>query len=81
MNGHSWVSHAAIHNCWWRRSQETLRLATSDVARGMGYSMKIRIDDQSGNTRGWLISVLTDIHFWVPVVVLIGGLLLLRWIH
>jgi hypothetical protein len=46
-----------------------------------GDSMKIKIDDQSGNTRGWLISVLTDIHFWVPVVVLIGGLLLLRWIH
>lgn len=30
------------------------------------------------NTRGWMASVLTDIHFWVPVAVLIGGLLLLR---
>jgi hypothetical protein len=28
-----------------------------------------------------LTSVLTDIHFWVPVVVLIGGLLLLEAIH
>ncbi len=28
--------------------------------------------------RHWLSSVLTDIHFWVPVAVLIGGLLLLR---
>ena len=26
-------------------------------------------------------SVLTDIHFWVPVVVLMGGLLLLGFIH
>jgi len=25
--------------------------------------------------------VLTDIHFWVPIAVLIGGLLLLRFIH
>jgi len=24
--------------------------------------------------------ILTDIHFWVPLVVLIGGLLLLKWI-
>jgi len=63
----------------WQTRRETLRLATSDVTSGVGYGMKR--DDQSGNTRGWLISVLTDIHFWVPVVVLIGGLLLLRWIH
>jgi hypothetical protein len=30
------------------------------------------------NTRGWWTTILTDIHFWVPVAVLIGGLLLLR---
>jgi hypothetical protein len=28
--------------------------------------------------RGTLASILTDIHFWVPVGVLIAGLLLLR---
>ena len=28
-----------------------------------------------------LASILTDIHFWVPVAVLIGGLLLLHFIH
>jgi hypothetical protein len=28
-----------------------------------------------------MATVLTDIHFWVPVIVLIGGLLLLRFIH
>jgi len=32
-------------------------------------------------TRSWIASVLTDIHFWVPVVVLIGGLILLRFIR
>lgn len=29
----------------------------------------------------WLTSVLTDVHFWVPIAVLIGGLLLLESIH
>jgi len=28
-----------------------------------------------------LASILTDIHFWVPVAVLIAGLLLLHSIH
>lgn len=32
-------------------------------------------------SRGWLTSVLTDIQFWVPVVVLIAGLLLLKLVH
>lgn len=26
-------------------------------------------------------TILRDAHFWVPVAVLLGGLLLLRWIH
>jgi len=30
--------------------------------------------------RGWLSLVLHDAHFWIPVAVLIGGLLVLRWI-
>ena len=33
------------------------------------------------DSRSWVSRVLTDIHFWVPVVVLIGGLILLRAIH
>jgi hypothetical protein len=33
------------------------------------------------DTSNWLTSVLTDVHFWVPVAVLIGGLLLLESIH
>ena len=28
-----------------------------------------------------LASILTDIHFWVPVAVLMGGLLLLQFIR
>jgi hypothetical protein len=31
--------------------------------------------------RGRAASILTDIHFWVPAAVLLGGLLLLRFIH
>lgn len=31
--------------------------------------------------RSWLTNVLTDIHFWVPVVVLVAGLLLLKSIR
>jgi len=36
---------------------------------------------RTDQTRGWVEIVLTDIHFWVPVAVLIGGLLLLQFIH
>lgn len=33
------------------------------------------------NTVNPLTKVLTDIHFWIPLAVLIGGLLLLNFIH
>jgi hypothetical protein len=36
---------------------------------------------RTDQTQSRMATVLTDIHFWVPVVVLIGGLLLLRFIH
>jgi hypothetical protein len=29
----------------------------------------------------WLKLVIRDVQFWVPVAVLIGGLLVLRWIQ
>jgi hypothetical protein len=32
-------------------------------------------------SRGWLGLVVRDVQFWVPVAVLIGGLLVLRWIQ
>jgi len=31
--------------------------------------------------RSRTFSILTDIHFWVPAAVLLGGLLLLRFLH
>jgi hypothetical protein len=37
--------------------------------------------DTAAAPRRWMTSVLTDIHFWVPVGVLMGGLLLLRFIR
>jgi hypothetical protein len=37
--------------------------------------------EKDGVSRNWLTSVLTDVHFWVPVVVLVAGLLLLKSIH
>lgn len=30
--------------------------------------------------RGVVATILRDVQFWVPVVVLVGGLLVLRWI-
>ncbi len=30
--------------------------------------------------RNWLAVVLRDEHFWIPVAVLLAGLLVLRWI-
>jgi hypothetical protein len=32
-------------------------------------------------SRNWLNLILRDAQFWVPVVVLVGGLLVLRWIR
>ena len=32
-------------------------------------------------SRSRLANIITDIHFWVPVAVLIAGLLLLKSIH
>ncbi len=31
--------------------------------------------------RGRFASIFTDIHFWVPAAILLGGLLLLKFIH
>jgi hypothetical protein len=46
----------------------------------------MRVTPSSGNSankqpRSWLKSVLTDLHFWVPVLVLLGGLLLLTFVR
>ena len=38
------------------------------------------IDQSPSEAINWLASVGGDVHFWVPTLVLIGGLLLLRWV-
>ena len=38
----------------------------------------VQQDASTSPTRGQINSILTDIHFWVPLAVLIGGLLILR---
>ncbi|MFL5574167.1 MAG: hypothetical protein ACJ78R_11715 [Gemmatimonadaceae bacterium] len=49
----------------------------------------MRADDQAGRmsddnrakqSGSWAMLVLKDVHFWVPVAVLIAGLVVLRWI-
>jgi hypothetical protein len=37
--------------------------------------------DNRDQPRNLFTRVITDVHFWVPVTVLIGGLLLLQAIH
>jgi hypothetical protein len=37
--------------------------------------------EKSEGPRNWMATVLTDTHFWVPIAVLVGGLLLLRFIQ
>jgi hypothetical protein len=32
------------------------------------------------NLQSWWMAILSDVHFWVPVIVLLGGLVVLRWI-
>lgn len=34
-----------------------------------------------GSSRKRAASIFTDMHFWVPALVLLGGLLLLRFLH
>lgn len=35
----------------------------------------------TSSNRSRAATVLTDIHFWVPALVLLGGLLLLKFLH
>lgn len=37
-------------------------------------------DDVEQKSVRWLVLVLRDAQFWVPVIVLVAGLLVLRWI-
>jgi hypothetical protein len=37
--------------------------------------------DGSAKTANLLATVLRDVHFWIPVAVLLGGMAVLRWIN
>jgi len=37
-------------------------------------------EDSKQSSRSWLNLVLRDVQFWVPVAVLVAGLIVLRWI-
>ena len=37
-------------------------------------------DDREQSSRSWMGLVVRDVQFWVPVAVLVAGLLILRWI-
>jgi hypothetical protein len=41
---------------------------------------KTMIDDGDRKSSSWMSLVLRDVQFWVPVAVLVAGLLVLRWI-
>lgn len=36
---------------------------------------------RAGGPRPWWTIALRDVHWWVPFVVLVGGLVVLRWIR
>jgi hypothetical protein len=40
----------------------------------------MRDDAVSGRLPSLTIEVLRDVHFWIPVIVLLGGLVVLHWI-
>ena len=42
--------------------------------------MRHMSDNRREHSGTWLGLVLRDVQFWVPVAVLLGGLLVLRWI-
>jgi hypothetical protein len=64
-------------NCAPRRTNRYNRTAP-DARFG---EVIVQAIDNPDRPRHWLTTVLTDVHFWVPVAVLVGGLLLLESIH
>jgi hypothetical protein len=37
--------------------------------------------NSNGSARNWWTPILKDLHFWVPLIVLLAGLFALRWIR
>jgi hypothetical protein len=42
--------------------------------------MIMRSDGVPGRFKSLSTEVLRDVHFWIPLIVLLGGLAVLRWI-
>ncbi len=51
--------------------------------RGNQLKVKNRLEPMNADESklGRIASIFTDIHFWVPAAILLGGLLLLKFIH
>lgn len=56
------------------------RVQTPRFCHNAAASPKERMNPTAPN-RSRAAKVLTDIHFWVPALVLLGGLLLLKFLH
>ncbi len=39
-----------------------------------------RRSNENPHPQKWFVAILSDPHFWVPLIVLVGGLMVLRWI-
>jgi hypothetical protein len=64
---------------WFEANAERIELGAERTRYNRTAQMQ-PIDNREAR-RNWLSGVLTDVHFWVPVAVLIGGLMLLESIH
>lgn len=42
---------------------------------------RIRGGEKVGSSKNYWKAIFTDLHFWIPAIVLIGGLLVLHWIQ
>jgi hypothetical protein len=67
-------------------TRSTLKLSSSSRPQVASDAAVLRTNEMRQSVNGdrpgsRLTNVLTDVQFWVPVAVLIGGLLLLKSIH
>lgn len=66
---------------WLRKLRLTLGSDLPDLLPQFGSpSETVNDGSREQSSSSWLSLVLRDVHFWVPVAVLAGGLLVLRWI-
>jgi len=59
---------------------KVLRSAIMPAIHPLLWGCKTRMS-RSEIRRSRAVSILGDVHFWVPTIVLLGGLLLLRFLH